>query len=72
MQPHRAEPPRGPVASPAQQREIERMDTRDARLRLERRSLLRGLLLIAVLVLLASLMRAEPGRLFVHGWWRQW
>jgi hypothetical protein len=39
---------------------------------LEQRSLLRGLILLAVVILIASLVRAGFGRLFVPAWWRQW
>jgi hypothetical protein len=42
------------------------------RLGLEQRSLLRGLILLALVVLLVSLARAGFGRLFLPGWWRQW
>ncbi|SEG43314.1 hypothetical protein SAMN05421819_2907 [Bryocella elongata] len=39
---------------------------------LERRRMIRGLLLVGVIVLLASLARAGIGRAFYSGWWRQW
>lgn len=38
----------------------------------ERRSVLRGLILLAVLVLVFSLVRAGTERVFYAGWWRQW
>lgn len=38
----------------------------------ERRSMLRGLILLAVLVLVFSLVRAGTERVFYAGWWRQW
>jgi hypothetical protein len=69
----RAEPPRPPALSAQQQeRESARAQARRSRLRLEQRSLLRGLILLALVVLIVSLARAGFGRLFVPGWWRQW
>jgi hypothetical protein len=69
----RAEPPRPPALREREQRREEaRLDTLKARVRLEQRSLLRGLILLAVVILIASLARAGFGRLFVPGWWRQW
>jgi hypothetical protein len=35
-------------------------------------SVARGLMVLAVLALLASIARAGLERVFVHGWWRQW
>jgi len=68
-----AEPPRPPALTEREQRrESTRLDTLKARVRLEQRSLLRGLILLAVVILIASLARAGFGRLFVPGWWRQW
>jgi hypothetical protein len=70
---HRAEPPRPPAFTEREQRrESARLDRLNARVRLEQRSLLRGLILLAVVILIASLARAGFGRLFVQGWWRQW
>jgi len=70
---HRAEPPRPPALNERhQRRETERIETLKARVRFEQRSLLRGLILLAVVILIASLARAGFGRLFVPGWWRQW
>jgi hypothetical protein len=43
-----------------------------ARVGLEQRSLLRGLILLAVVILIVSLARAGFGRLFVPRWWTQW
>jgi len=39
---------------------------------LERRSALRGLVLMALLALVVSLIRAGTDRAFYAGWWRQW
>jgi hypothetical protein len=70
---HGAQPPRPPTPTPAQDRaERTRLAVLSARLSLEQRSLLRGLILLALLILFASLAHAGFGRLFVPGWWRQW
>jgi len=70
---HRAEPPRPPALTDREKRrESARLERLNARVRVEQRSLLRGLILLAVLILIASLARAGFGRLFVPGWWRQW
>lgn len=42
------------------------------RLRRERRQQLRGLILLAFVVLLFSILRAGVGRVFPAGWWRVW
>jgi hypothetical protein len=36
----------------------------------ERRSVTRGLILMAIVVLVGSIVRAGLDRAFVHGWWR--
>jgi hypothetical protein len=73
LTPPRAQPPRPPTLTAAQHRtELTRLESLRARLRLEQRSLLRGLILLALVVLLASLAHTGFGRLFVPGWWRQW
>jgi len=70
---HRAEPPRPPELSERDKRdESLRKETLRARVAREQQSLLRGLLLLAVVILIVSLARAGFGRLFVPGWWRQW
>jgi hypothetical protein len=69
----RAEPARPPALTERDQRgEKARLETLNARLQLEQRSLLRGLILLAVVILIASLARAGFGRLFVPRWWTQW
>lgn len=69
----RAQPPRPPALSQSQQRaDLARREALAARLGLEQRSLLRGLILLALVVLLVSLSRAGLGRLFLPGWWRVW
>lgn len=69
----RAQPPRPPALTfEEQRREETRIEALRARLRLEQRSLMRGLILLAVVILVVSLARAGWGRLFVPGWWREW
>ena len=43
---------------------------RAGRERMERRSALRGLILLAAAVLVGSIARAGLDRVFVQGWWR--
>jgi hypothetical protein len=70
---HRAEPPRPPALTERDERnDRARKERLSARVAWEQLSLLRGLVLLAVLILIASLVRAGFGRLFVPGWWRQW
>ena len=70
---HRAEPPRPPALSERErQRESVRLRTLSERVGVEQRSLLRGLILLVVVILIASLVRAGFGRLFVPRWWTQW
>ncbi|MEG9434976.1 hypothetical protein JAO29_02145 [Edaphobacter sp. HDX4] len=42
------------------------------RLSRERRQQIRGLILLALAVLLFSIFRAGPHRVFPMGWWRLW
>ena len=68
---HSAEPPRIPAPTPTQERaELERKAYFRKREQMEHRSIVRGLLLLALLVLAASIARAGLGRVFVSGWWR--
>jgi hypothetical protein len=46
-------------------------DLADA-LRQERKRQVRGLMLLAFVVLLFSILRAGLGRVFPMGWWRLW
>jgi len=70
---HRAEPPRPPALTERDRhRENARLLRLSERLGVEQRSLLRGLILLAVVILIASLARAGFGRLFVARWWIQW
>ena len=69
---HRAEPPRAPELSrTVRQARDEAARYRHEREAQERRSLLRGLILLAVLVLLVSLLRAGD-RAFPAGWLHRW
>ncbi|HEY5214906.1 MAG TPA: hypothetical protein VIJ38_17990 [Acidobacteriaceae bacterium] len=43
---------------------------RAERERIERRSALRGLILLAVVALVGNIARAGLDLVFVHGWWR--
>jgi hypothetical protein len=69
----RAEKARAPQPSAA----VERERAADSayvgeREGVERRSVARGLVVLAVVMLIASMARAGMERVFVHGWWRQW
>ena len=69
----RAKPPCIPEPSPALlQARAEAAEYRERRERMERRSLVRGLLVLALVVLGLSMVRAGWGRVFVPRWWRQW
>jgi len=48
------------------------MPSHDAAKRHERRRQIRGLLLLAVVVLVFSLYRAGLHNVFTRGWWRLW
>ena len=68
---HRAAAVQPPV--PTRGLELEREEFRRYRVEregIERRSMVRGLILLAVLALVGSIARAGLGRVFVHGWWR--
>ncbi len=72
-QPHRAESPRAPVLiGKLLQGERERTNEQRGREVLERHSVLRGLILLAVLLLLVSLVHAGARRGFPAGWWQRW
>lgn len=67
----RAESPRIPAATRAlQDAEQERNAYIREREQVEHRSVLRGLMLLAVIVLVLSIARAGLGRVFPAGWWR--
>ena len=69
----RAAAPRAPLATPEMQRVLaEQREHRERGVLRERRSMARGLLLLALGVLVASVLRAGVGRVFLPGWWRHW
>ena len=69
----RAAPPAVPPATREQQRELaEREAHHREGEQIERRRQLRGLLMLALIVLVFSIARAGLGRVFPHGWWRLW
>jgi len=64
---------RPPQPMPALERaRVERQEHRSKREVLERRSVVRGLIVLAMVALVVSVARAGLDRVFVHGWWRQW
>jgi hypothetical protein len=68
---HRAEPPRIPAPTRTLERaQLERKAYLRKREQMEHRSLMRGLFLLALLVLVASIARAGVDRVFIPGWWR--
>jgi hypothetical protein len=69
----RAQPPAIPTPTLALlQARAEADAHRRQREALERRSLVRAMLLLAAIVLFLSIARAGFDRAFVPGWWRQW
>ena len=68
---HRAEAVRPPQPTPELR---EAQAEQQVRLRAlegsERRSVVRGLILLAVVLLVGSMARAGLDRVFFHGWWR--
>ncbi|MGI4828235.1 MAG: hypothetical protein ACRYFU_08605 [Janthinobacterium lividum] len=70
---HRAELPRASQLPPSLQRaEAEQAVVLREREGIERRSMLRGLILLALVVLILSMFHAGAERVFPAGWWRQW
>jgi hypothetical protein len=68
---HRAASPQLPALGPAFARDRKAFARyRADREKMERRSVVRGLILLAVVVLAGSVVRAGLDRVFVHGWWR--
>jgi len=69
--PRRADPPRIPPSTRTLDRATQDQKSylRNREI-LESRSVVRGLILLALLVLLASMFRAGFSRVFVPGWWR--
>ncbi|MGD0647354.1 MAG: hypothetical protein ABR971_05115 [Acidobacteriaceae bacterium] len=68
---HRATSPQLPAQTPALKRDrLEFARYRNDREKTERRSVMRGLILLAVVLLVGSIARAGLDRVFVLGWWR--
>jgi hypothetical protein len=67
----RASSPQLPAQSPAFARDRKEFARyRNDREKTERRSVVRGLILLAAVLLVGSMARAGLDRVFVHGWWR--
>jgi hypothetical protein len=70
---HRAAAARAPELSRGAQRELAALrERRRQGEQVERRGMVRGLLLLATVVLIASVWRAGVERVFLAGWWRHW
>jgi hypothetical protein len=70
---HRAAAPRAPELSRGAERELAAMRERLRQgEQVERRGTVRGLLLLALVVVVASFWRAGWQRVFLAGWWRHW
>jgi hypothetical protein len=70
---HRPAAARAPELSRGAQRELAALRERRRQGELaERRGTVRGLLLLALVVLIASVWRAGLERVFLPGWWRHW
>jgi hypothetical protein len=68
---HRGIAPQLPEPTRGLKREREEFQRyRKEREGIERRSMVRGLIVLAVLALVGSIARAGLDRVFVHGWWR--
>ena len=68
---HRAASPQLPALTPAFERDRRAFALyRDDREKIERCSVVRGLILLAVVFLVGSIVRAGLDRVFIHGWWR--
>jgi hypothetical protein len=71
MDEHRAAPSQLPALTPAFERDRQKFARyRNDREKIERRSVVRGLILLAIVLLVGSIVRAGLDRVFVHGWWR--
>ena len=69
----RALPPRVPEATREQERAaVQAAAYKAEREQVERRRQVRGLIVLAVVVLVWSVARAGVDRVFTQGWWRLW
>lgn len=69
----RAAAPQAPVATRAMERALaEQAAYRAERARVQQRSVVRGLVLLALMVFLVSVLRARVHNVFLPGWWRHW
>jgi hypothetical protein len=70
---HRASAARAPELSRGAQRELAALrERRKQGEQAERSGMVRGLLLLALVVFIASVFRAGLGQVFLPGWWRHW
>ena len=70
---HRAEAVRPPEPTRAvKEARLQNKAFRRSREALERRSVLRGSILLAIVAMVVSMARAGWDRVFIFGWWRQW
>jgi ferric-dicitrate binding protein FerR (iron transport regulator) len=68
---HRAAPAQLPaITRSVEQKRAEFEAYRRDREKVERRSVVRALILIAMVVLAGSILHAGLDRVFLHGWWR--
>lgn len=68
-----AAPPRAPQMPPSLRKvEAAQAGVRRGREVAERQSMLRGLILLALVLLALSMLHAGAARVFPSGWWRQW
>jgi hypothetical protein len=71
--PERAAPPAIPAATRQQQRDLaDRTNYYRERENIERRRQLRGLLVLALLVIVLNIARGGLGRVFPPSWWHLW
>jgi hypothetical protein len=71
VDPRAAPPPQPPVATPALNQALaEQRIYLDAQALIARRSTTRGLILLGLIALFASIARTGVHRVFLPGWWR--
>lgn len=73
VMPERAAPPAIPAPTRVDERDLAKQDTyQRVREHIERRRQLRGLLILACIVIVLSIARAGLGRVFPPSWWHLW